>query len=582
MKVGLTNNTNLFVHEGDKRYNDLPDPSKCTPSEYMEKTAEFAEAEYTQLRASNRDIAGNKILVHEGEPEYDEMPDPTGPEDEFKKYFFSVEPSSKAEKQQGSVEKNAKTVHTEITQNVPEQSPQIPAKKQREPVSQIITEEKSVQAVESTNFYEKAYGLSQLFLGENILKIVCGSIYVYSENYYRLLTSDELESLIDDFIIAKLGFSASNYVTEIFKQIRRNSKLKSTEMPSSDIIACENGWIDCRLQFMQPTPLKFVIHKVKAHYDNRLTGKCPLMNAIIEAQARGSEALEKRLWQALALIFCNLDVKKFIVFYGVGDSGKSTVIEILTTFFDDLDIFPIKPTQMADKFVLNEASGKKLAFCGELNKAVLSDSEVATIKAITGGDMLNAQGKFKDPHKLITTGGLRLIYGTNHLILPATPDEAFHNRLLMLPFTVAIPKASQNPNLKREIASEMDAIFTTALQYLPELIANNFTFAGEEETTEAIAKYQKYANRSVSDLAFDFFDSALVIEENCFTKTEDIRQTFSEVCDVCIDASAFGKLLRAYLLSFPNVQEARLPNSKGKARGYRGIKLANYSSDIII
>ena len=75
---------------------------------------------------------------------------------------------------------------------------------------------------------------------------------------------------------------------------------------------------------------------------------------------------------------------------------------------------------------------------------------------------------------------------------------------------------------------------------------------------------------------------AEALMESYSKSSEDIRQAFLEDSKVSCDVSTFGKLLRAYLCGFPQVREARLPNSKGKARGYRGIKLANYSSDIII
>ncbi len=224
---------------------------------------------------------------------------------------------------------------------------------------------------------------------------------------------------------------------------------------------------------------------------------------------------------------------------------------------------------------------KKFGICADLPAKPLNKAAVGIIKEITGGDKINAQAKYGAPHELLTEGGFRAVFATNHSLILSENDDAFWNRLVYIAFTKAVPKDQQDPHLLDKLLNEKDAFVSTVMQELPELVANNFSIVGEEETTEAIAKYQKYANRSVSDIAFDFFDSALVIEENCFTKTEDIRQTFSEVCDVCIDASAFGKLLRAYLLSFPSVQEARLPNSKGKARGYRGIKMANYSSDII-
>ncbi len=291
--------------------------------------------------------------------------------------------------------------------------------------------------------------------------------------------------------------------------------------------------------------------------------------------------LKKRFFQAFALLLCNANAKKFVVFYGIGDSGKSVIIRFLCELFPD-DMFPININQFSEKFVLECTSGKKFGICADLPAKPLNKAAVGIIKEITGGDKVNAQAKFGTPHELITEGGFRAVFASNHPLVLSENDDAFWNRLVYIAFTKAVPKDQQDPHLLDKLLNEKDAFVSTVMQELPELVANNFSIVGEEETTEAIAKYQKYANRSVSDIAYDFFENTLVIEADCFTRTEDIRQAFLEDSKVSCDVSTFGKLLRAYLCGFPQVREARLPNSQGKARGYQGIKMANYSSDIII
>lgn len=283
--------------------------------------------------------------------------------------------------------------------------------------------------------------------------------------------------------------------------------------------------------------------------------------------------LIKRLWQSIAFVLSNAAAKKFLVLEGVGNSGKSKLINLLENLFTD-DVFPLKLEDFGEKFLLDKISGRKLITCADLPKSVIGGTAIGNIKAITGGDKINGQAKFGDPYTLETGGSQRIVFATNHAITIKEKDDAFTDRIVYVPFVNAVSPEERDPELLDKLIMEKDAIVTTALQYLPELLATNFTFAGEEETEALLSVYNAYVNRDFSEIVEGFLAENIELAPDVFISTEEILNAFTEKTGVYIDSSNFGKYVKSVLLNMsPSITEARATINGTKSRGYRGIKI---------
>ena len=352
-----------------------------------------------------------------------------------------------------------------------------------------------------------------------------------------------------------------------------DSSVKEEMNSNPNYISLANIILDNRLRAVTPDWNIFLTHRTNASYHPELIGKCPVMNQFIASVMNGNEVLIRRVWQVLAMIFCNVPVKKFVVLYGPHDSGKSIMINFISKLYKH-DKFPLALNDFGKPFILEEISGCKLAICADLPRKVLDGTAIGNVKAITGGDEVNAQKKFGDPHILDTEGGLRLVFSTNHQIVLADSDPAFYERILYLPFLNTVPKEKRDPYLKQKLWAEKDAIVTTALQYLPELLATNFTFAGEEETEALLSVYNAYVNRDFSEIVEGFLAENIELAPDVFTSTEEILNAFTEKTGVYIDSSNFGKYVKSVLLNMsPSITEARATINGTKSRGYRGIRI---------
>jgi putative DNA primase/helicase len=85
----------------------------------------------------------------------------------------------------------------------------------------------------------------------------------------------------------------------------------------------------------------------------------------------------------------------------------------------------------------------------------------ATMKRLTGGDMIRARRLYQDFTEFTPSHTAALV--TNHLPKVSGDDAAIWARLRIVPFDVVIPAEEQDPHLPEKLQLEMDAILTWAV-----------------------------------------------------------------------------------------------------------------------
>lgn len=418
-----------------------------------------------------------------------------------------------------------------------------------------------------------AYRLEKELVAMWDLRRCFDSLYARNGNVHEVVPQNELDRLIYALLESKLGSVKYSQICEIRKLVYADIGVKEEMSSNPNYMVFNNVILDNGLRAAIPEHNAFLTHRIDAFYIPELIGKCPVMNQFIAGAMNGNGMLIRRVWQVLAMIFCNAPVKKFVVLYGPHDSGKSIMVNFISELYKH-DKFPLDLDNFGDPFILAKISGRKLAVCADLPHKVLKGNAVGKVKEITGGDEVNGQEKYGPVHILDTEGGLRLVFSTNHQIVLADSDPAFYERILYLPFLNTVPKEKRDPYLKQKLWAEKDAIVTTALQYLPELLASNFSFAGEEETEALLSVYNAYVNRDFTEIVEGFLAENIELAPDIFTSTEEILNAFTEKTGVCIDPSNFGKSVKSVLLNMsPSITEARATINGSKSRGYRGIKI---------
>lgn len=189
-----------------------------------------------------------------------------------------------------------------------------------------------------------------------------------------------------------------------------------------------------------------------------------------------------------------MDAKKFFVFAGVGNSGKSLLINLIESLITPDSIFSAGMNELGLKFTLGYMNGKHLSICSDLSSALITNSAVGYIKMLTGGDTKFCEKKQAAMVRMEKT--TRLLFSTNHEITTVYHDQAFMDRCCVVPFLYSIPVDKQDPSLFAELMNERTAIVNYALNAYISLRLRRYGM-GVEFTGEAEAQkqYHEYFHR---------------------------------------------------------------------------------------
>ena len=187
------------------------------------------------------------------------------------------------------------------------------------------------------------------------------------------------------------------------------------------------------------------------------SAECPKWEAFLQ---RFIPDIETRVYLARAFGYSltgRVDKDALFFAYGKGANGKSTLFGVLKILLGDLmttvPIAALLAAKSDNNFDYYKASmeGKRVVLTDEIPEGrKLAESQV---KAITGGDAINARRPFEQPYAFFPTHKLWLM--GNHKPDVVGTDEGIWRRVHMMPFLVTIPEAERRP--RHEILAEFEA-----------------------------------------------------------------------------------------------------------------------------
>ncbi len=147
------------------------------------------------------------------------------------------------------------------------------------------------------------------------------------------------------------------------------------------------------------------------------------------------------------------------ILFGTGRNGKgvftNTIVKMLGDYGDvtDPETFLARreaahPTNVAD------LHGKRLVASSETDSGRRLNE--ATVKNLTGGDIVKARRMREDPWSYIPTATMLL--ATNHLPAVRGTDVGIWSRLYVVPFTVQFPEERQDKHLEEKLRPERPGI----------------------------------------------------------------------------------------------------------------------------
>lgn len=335
-------------------------------------------------------------------------------------------------------------------------------------------------------FEEKTFRAK--WLGDDIMKDfhfihMAEQLYIYENGVYipggeKIVSFESTERLEKEFTSRRV-LETNEYIK--IKNTQNIEKIDS--LP--EIVNLKNGLYDIHSKLFKPhTHTYLSIVQLNANYNE--LGDCPLfINFLNEILPQENIYLLQEIFGYCLTRFTQ--AQKAFLFYGPGQTGKSTVLSVLEYILGKTNVSSIPLQNLSDRFKTASLFGKLANIVADIPAKVVEDAGM--FKGITGEDSITAERKFQDEFSFKPYA--KLLFSCNHL--PACNDRTtgFYRRLIIIPFNHVVAEEKKDTNLKEKLFAESDGIFKWAMVGLDRLVKNNFRFTENDTTRELLESYKR-------------------------------------------------------------------------------------------
>ncbi|WP_337049364.1 primase-like DNA-binding domain-containing protein [Serratia fonticola] len=287
--------------------------------------------------------------------------------------------------------------------------------------------------------------------------------YVYDGATWQKVADSELQREL----VAIFNENEVNYSPVGIKNAIDAMKLEIPVVgkPRRDLIGFENGVYDLTNQeFLPHSPAHWLMNHNGIIFTDPAPGEslknhAPHFSKWLAHAAGNDRQKESRIKAALFMVLANRhDWQLFIEVTGDGGSGKSVFTAIASILAGEHN------TASGSMTTLDSARGRA-QFVGK-NLIIMPDQtryvgEGAGIKAITGGDPIEIDGKYE---KQFTTVINAVVVATNNVPMAFTErNGGISRRRVIFPFDIPVKEADKDINLMEKIRREMPVIIRCLL-----------------------------------------------------------------------------------------------------------------------
>ena len=276
--------------------------------------------------------------------------------------------------------------------------------------------------------------------------------------------------IVEDYGSLPLARRASDHngITRTMEALSAK-ELRQIEIPG---INFANGFLTSELELLPHNPDFGAVFALPYRYLGENAPKCPQFLQFLAKVWGNDPDYEQKVAackEAFGATMFGLapQLSRAICLYGVGNSGKTQLLEILENMLPGYASSSVNPVDWGDKFLPSAMSQSTLNFCGELSEEKRIDGDF--FKRIVEGGTISAQ--FKNRPIFEFKPKCAQWFASNYL--PRTRDASFGfgRRWLFLSFNRVVPPREKKPKIGFQIASEeREAIAAWAVQAVPELL----------------------------------------------------------------------------------------------------------------
>ena len=305
--------------------------------------------------------------------------------------------------------------------------------------------------------------------------------------------------------------------------------------------------------------------------------QCPRWMQFLDEVAPDPE-IQRMLQQMMGLFLVpDRDFQHFWILVGPGANGKSKVCEVLSALLGEENVSNVSLEQMSEKHTPIAMLGKLANIAYEIETEEVKAGE-GIIKAITGGDPITLNEKFRSPFQAVLDA--RLLFACNELPVFKDRSQAIKRRLVIIPMMVEIPKEKRDLRLFEKLKKELPGILNWALEGLKDLYSSQTLF--EAQAARRLKEDHLRASNPWEEWIKDHFEF-----DRTYTHSVPTLEAYRAFEDhfrargygKVINGSAFGK---AIFRVFPDVKKSRIRTSTGKEYHYSGLKWSDGEPPLLV
>lgn len=258
--------------------------------------------------------------------------------------------------------------------------------------------------------------------------------------------------------------------------------------------------------------------------------------------------------------------RKAFVFYGIGRTGKSTILNVLEAVIGGGLVSHEPFHTMSGERAKAHYEGKRVNISRETSTKPNRNEE--SFKSLISCEYTTGSEKFEKQRDFVAT--LSFVFAGNSDIDFTFMDDAILDRLVYIIFNKTIPEEEIDLDLEEKLLAEKDIIFSIALDSLKGLIEDKYDFKMAPIAEEHI-KHRRYLIHS----AESFIDEKCKISDNGKVSKVALHAAYVAFCKANAlkpeGRNTFYDKVRNYDAS---ITDGRAPDSAGNSvQGFHGISL---------
>ncbi|OOR06470.1 DNA primase [Bacillus mycoides] len=313
--------------------------------------------------------------------------------------------------------------------------------------------------------------------------------------------------------------------------VRPMVSVKKKELDShSFLFNCDNGVIDLKTGELLPHDRDWLLTKLSPiKYDRN--AECPNWKAFLESifkthTGEADHELINYLQKAIGYSLTGVTKEQVMFFlFGNGRNGKSTFINIIQDLLGDYgrqtnsDTFLKKRNDSGINNDVARLDGARFVSAVESEEG--QQLSEALVKQITGGEKMSA--RFLRQEYFEFTPEFKVFFTTNHKPIVKGSDEGIWRRIMLIPFTITIPKDKIDYDLPDKLAKEMPGVLRWAVEGCMKWQAEGLR--APEAVKAATAEY-----REDMDILAPFIDENCTVNSSVRIEAKSMYENYTKWC----------------------------------------------------